>query len=399
MWSVDDETSQAEARVGRVLSEKWRLDRLLGVGGMAAVYEATHRNGMRAAVKVLHASLSCNAEARHRFLSEGVRGEPRPARAGVVTVLDDDEAEDGAAFLVMELAGRGDARGPMVTAADGGCRCTRRSGSALCLLEALDAAHAAGVVHRDVKPENVFVTTEGAIKLLDFGIARVREISLSSQRTQAGVAMGTPSFMPPEQARGRWDEVDARSDVWSLGATLFTLLSGRHVHDGETPNETLLRAMTAAAPSLGSVWSGAPPGVVALVDRALAVAKSERWPSAQAMLAAIHVEEARLLGTGGPSFLVCRGSPGDGGETVAARTALAVGLSMRGASRLWRAFPPRSSPASSRRSSRSSWVRGGRVLAPGQGRPRRLLRPPRGRQRLLRRRPRPRHDRGRARRP
>src|SRR5581483_9335323 len=108
-------------------------------------------------------------------------------------------------------------------------------------LEVLAAAHAKNVVHRDIKPENLFITRAGVLKVLDFGIARVHEARRErATSTRAGVVMGTPAFMAPEQARARWDEVDGRTDLWAVGATMFKLLTGRVVHLAETVNEQLL---------------------------------------------------------------------------------------------------------------------------------------------------------------
>ncbi len=100
--------------------------------------------------------------------------------------------------------------------------------------------------------------------------------------------MGTPAFMPPEQARGLWEHVDARSDVWAVGATMYYLLSGKLVHGGRTPNEQLLEAMTKPAPSLASAGSGASPAVARVVDRALAYEPADRWPDAEQMRDAVR---------------------------------------------------------------------------------------------------------------
>ena len=225
------------------------------------------------------------SEARRRFLSEGYAANA-VKHPGVVSVLDDDVSEDGSAFLVMELL-----EGETLEARASRSGCLPPSEVlpiAASLLEILGAAHAVGVVHRDIKPENVFLTLQGETKILDFGIARVRELSAGNGRTQDGSAMGTPAFMPPEQARGRWDEVDHRTDLWAVGATMFTLLAGRPVHDGATVNEVLLSAMTNAAPLLSTVCPGVSASVAEAVDRALAFDKSDRWPDAATMLGAVR---------------------------------------------------------------------------------------------------------------
>lgn len=284
---LDPFVMRAHARVGEVLREKWRLDVLLGVGGMAAVYAATHRNGSRVAIKILHTELSVNAQVRQRFLREGYVANT-VAHDGAVKVADDDVAEDGSAFLVMELL-------------DGETLEDRRqrSGGRLSeddvlsvaneLLDVLVAAHAKGIVHRDLKPENVFVTRDGRVKVLDFGIARLRELSSSaSTATQSGATMGTPSYMPPEQARGLWDQVDGRSDLWSVGATMFALLSRKEVHSGRTANEVLIAAATQPAPPLASVLPDVSPTVARLVDRALAFDREQRWQDAATMQEAVR---------------------------------------------------------------------------------------------------------------
>jgi serine/threonine protein kinase len=281
---------RAAARVGTSLCKKWRLDRLLGTGGMASVFAATHHNGSRVAIKMLHAELSDSLDIRERFLEEGYAAN-RVGPPGVVTVLDDGVAEDGSVFLVMELL-------------DGQTLeqiCSERRllqfGEALRVadqvLSILERAHRNGVVHRDIKPENVFVTKSGEIRLLDFGIARISQ-SRRTHPTEIGSAMGTPVFMPPEQARGRWEAVDGRSDLWALGATLFWSLSGHFVHEAFTVNEELLLAMTEPARSLGTVLPTAPPEIVALVDRALAFAPEDRFPDATAMRQAVNAVRERL---------------------------------------------------------------------------------------------------------
>ncbi|HQP33923.1 MAG TPA: protein kinase [Polyangiaceae bacterium] len=281
----DPVTARAQARVGAVLRDKWHLDALLGVGGMAAVYAATHRNGARGAIKILHAELSVDAGIRARFLREGYAANTVGHR-GVVRVLDDDVLDDGSVFVVMELL-EGESLESRRERAGGRLPPLDVLSAADQLLDVLVAAHGKGVVHRDLKPENVFVTTGGELKVLDFGIAKLRQSTAGASGTRTGAAMGTPAYMPPEQARGRWEEVDARSDLWAVGATMYTLLTGRLVHEAATINEQLLAAMTVHAPSVAQSGGFAPP-IVALVDRALAFDPAQRWQDASSMQEAVR---------------------------------------------------------------------------------------------------------------
>jgi serine/threonine-protein kinase len=278
--------ARARARLGTVLRDKWRLDGLLGVGGMASVFAATHRNGTRAAVKILHPELTVNALSRQRFLAEG-HAANAVGHPGAVHILDDDVAEDGSLFLVTELLDGETLEHRRVRL--GGRLPEEEVLLAIDqVLDVLVAAHAQGVVHRDLKPENLFLTRSGQIKVLDFGIARLRESKSASRLTQAGDAMGTPPYMAPEHARGLWDEVDARSDLWSVGASMFHLLSGTVVHEGRTVNEQLLGAMTQPAAPLSTLAPATSAPVCALVDRALAFEKDARWPDAATMRAALR---------------------------------------------------------------------------------------------------------------
>jgi serine/threonine-protein kinase len=159
-------------------------------------------------------------------------------------------------------------------------------------------------VHRDIKPENVFVQTNGELKVLDFGIARILDESpRDAAATNTGRMLGTPAFMPPEQAYGRRAEVDAQSDLWSAGATLFTAVAGRVVHLSDTAEETLIKAATEPAPSLASVVEGVPEPVAAFLDKALAAEKADRWASAAAMLDALDAAYRDVFGTPVPQAI------------------------------------------------------------------------------------------------
>jgi serine/threonine-protein kinase len=250
---------------------------------MAVVYAATHRNQMRVAVKMLHPELSLSEDLRRRFLREGYAANS-VGHEGALKVLDDDVAEDGAAFLVLELLDGSSAEqhwerhGHRLPA-----KAVVALGHELC--DVLAAAHAKGIIHRDIKPANLFVTRKGELRVLDFGIARVRDAATSGggNVTTTGVLLGTPAFMPPEQALAQADQMDGRADQWAVGATMFTLVSGRLVHLGDNASQIMIAAATRAAPSLSSVAPGVPPEIVAVIDRALAFQKSDRWPDVGAM--------------------------------------------------------------------------------------------------------------------
>jgi len=179
-----DLLERAKQKIGAVVRDKYTIDGVLGVGGMAVVYKATHRNQAEFALKMLHPELSLHSDVRARFLREGYAANS-VKHPGAVLVVDDDVAEDGAAFLVMELL-RG--RTAEQLASDWGGRLPLDMTLAVAeqLLEVLAAAHEKGIVHRDVKPANLFVTRDGTLKVLDFGIARVRRPGGRGQRPEYG---------------------------------------------------------------------------------------------------------------------------------------------------------------------------------------------------------------------
>ena len=244
------------------MNGKWHVDRLIDVGGMGAVYEATHRNGRRAALKLLHARFALDPEVRKRFLREGYVAN-KIDHPGAVAILDDDIAQDGAPFLVMELLD-GESLSASLSRAGGVLPVADALAITGQVLEVLSAAHDHGIVHRDLKPGNIFVTRTGHAKLLDFGLARIRDGALSLIPTAVGIVMGTAGYMAPEQARGQPDQIDARSDIFAVGAVLFRALSGRRVHEMKTAFDMTLAAMKDPAPSL--------------VDRACRTRDPRSWP-------------------------------------------------------------------------------------------------------------------------
>jgi serine/threonine-protein kinase len=286
--------ARAEARIGKVLREKYRVDSVLGVGGMAVVYAVTHRNQKRFALKILHPELSLRTDIRQRFQREGYAANTLN-HPGAVAILDDDVAEDGSAFLVMELLDGA----PVETVWESLQH--RMSPSAVLaiahqLLDVLAAAHAKSIVHRDIKPANLFLTRDGTIKVLDFGIARVRDATSGMSTTSTGTTLGTPGYMAPEQAIGRTGEIDGQTDVWAVGATMFSLISGQLVHAGESAAHVVVQSATEPARSLAAVCPEVPERVVSVVDRALAFAKADRWPSAMIMRDAVAAAHEAVLG-------------------------------------------------------------------------------------------------------
>lgn len=288
--SVDERTRLAETRLGQRVVGKWRLDRLIGVGGTAAVYEATHLNGNRVALKILHADLAGFADVRARFLAEGYAAN-RVAHPGVVPVRDEGTTEDGAVFLVMDLLS-GQTLADRLEAGKEPLSVGEVLDLAAQLLDVLGQAHARGIVHRDVKPENVFLTRDGRVRLLDFGLARV-DSARPSPPTEPGTTFGTPAFMSPEQAAGNWSELDGRSDLWSLAATMYLMLSNTPVRPEGSATEQLLGAMTRPVRSLGQV-AALPRSVVAVVDRALAFDRDARFPDANSMRLALRAVQLEL---------------------------------------------------------------------------------------------------------
>jgi serine/threonine-protein kinase len=271
----------ATGRIGQTIDDTWRLVRLLGTGGMGQVFEAVASDGRRVALKLLRPELAAHPEIVRRFVRERTASRRIDHRAFVPIIADGTTAE-GAPYLVMELVDGQTLRatvkrdGPLPEAR------VRQIGAEL--LEAIAAAHAAGVLHRDVKPDNVAIDRDGALRILDFGIARISagddDASTTVSATVTGQMLGTPAYMPPEQARAIPSQIDERADVFATAATLVFLLTGKAARPA---TGTLFEAMTQPVPSVRTLAPEVSPALARVLDRALSFDKGDRFPSALAM--------------------------------------------------------------------------------------------------------------------
>ncbi len=287
---MDPDEVIAAQRVGSSVGD-WKLERVLGVGGMASVFAARRADGRAAAVKLLHAYLHGIDEIEKRFLREGPIGQALaavgPKCAGLPQIWESGVTPEGTAYLVMEILD-----GETVfdrLARVGVMPVDHVLWIAQQVLEVLVLAHGHGVVHRDLKPENLLVTHGGQVKVLDFGIARVlqdlpNQASLPEKtRTRTGTAMGSSWYMAPEQAIGNISAIDGRTDLFSLGATMYHLLAGRPIHGDLFDANLLIATATAQAAPLASVAPDVDAHVCAVVDRAIAFKGAERYPDASIM--------------------------------------------------------------------------------------------------------------------
>jgi eukaryotic-like serine/threonine-protein kinase len=282
-------------RVGSTLRGKWRLDALIGLGGMAAVYAATHRNGQRAAIKVLHEEFARDSKVSERFLMEGYVAN-RVGHPGCVSVLDDDVSENGEPFLVMELL-EGE------TLRDFWKRTGRRVPPvdvlriAAQILDCLEACHAQGVIHRDLKPANIFLTKSGQVKILDFGVAQLR-YATTNESSGGPTAVGTPAYMSPEQAMGLTDQLDGRTDLFSVGAIIHALCTGRRINHAKSEQEALMMAATTPVPSVARIAPDLPLEIICIIDKALAWDRRNRYGAAGEMRVAV-LEALDRIAAGG----------------------------------------------------------------------------------------------------
>ena len=274
------QAQQGAELIGRTLSRTYHVERLLGGGGMGAVYAARHvRTGGIFAVKVLHRETAADAEIYKRFQDEA-KTVSALRHPHIVQVTDFDQDEDGTPFIVMELLEGEDLYQRL-------CRVRRLSipeviDIARQVGSALHAAHDKGIVHRDVKPQNIFLVrheiaemvTEVA-KVVDFGISKIRRNG--AQMTRDMTLLGTPQFMSPEAALGQNSAIDGRADQWSLAVIMYLCLTGRLPFDSENPVGVLYMVVHERAVPIKQLAPEVPDHVIAAIERAMSKNKEERF--------------------------------------------------------------------------------------------------------------------------
>jgi serine/threonine-protein kinase len=267
---------------GDILGARFRLVDKVGEGGMGVVWLAhDEKLGCDVALKILHAALLGDEHSAARLRNEA-RAAAKVAHPGICRVLDVGEHVE-TPFLVMELL-RGQSLAALLER-DKTLAPELAVSVAESVLETLAAAHAEGVLHRDMKPENVFLCDDGTVKVLDFGVAKILDEGTREKLTRTGALIGTPAYMAPEQARGL--PSDERSDVWSVGVMLFEMLSGSLPFSAANYQGMLMAIATNRAPSIADRAPSLDAELVALVDRALAVSLSERWSDARSFATAL----------------------------------------------------------------------------------------------------------------
>ncbi len=272
-------------KIGDTIDGKYQIVRLLGEGGMGAVYEGLNtRIHRRVAIKVLHAGVAGNEEAIKRFEREA-QAAGRIGSKHIVEVLDLGDLPGGERYMVMEfLDGE-----PLSSRIARGKMSPRDVATiVVSMLDGLEAAHQAGIVHRDLKPDNVFLLSKGNFtKIVDFGISKFNALGGEFSMTRTGAVMGTPYYMAPEQAKGGRD-VDHRADVYAVGVILYQAVVGAVPFDAATFNELLFKIVLETPPSMLAVAPGIDPSFVEIVEKAMARELSARYQTAAELKAALE---------------------------------------------------------------------------------------------------------------
>jgi len=278
----------ADFLIGRVLGGAYKIERLIGEGGMGQVYEASHtRIPRKFAVKVLSIKMTTVPTVVARFQREAMIGS-RLGHDHIVAVTDFDTTDDGFPYLVMELLEGKDLSGTLM--AEGALTPVRATSILRQVLLALSAAHAEGVVHRDMKPENIMLCRKrggGEIaKVMDFGISKV--LTSDSIVTSHSQLLGTPWYMAPEQAEGRIKEIDHRTDLFSLGLIYYNMLTGRMPFEGDSVPSVLYQVVHKAPPPLADISPELPAGLGKVVEQAIEKESDKRFQSANDFVEAVQ---------------------------------------------------------------------------------------------------------------
>ncbi len=287
---------QAQARLGEMLGQRYELLSVLGAGSGGSVFRARDsvtRNEV--ALKLLHEKLKGSEGARRRFERE-VTAASSVHHPNIVRMLDRGLEPDGTPYQVLELL---DGRALEAAGEDGPLEVAAAVDVTRQLLAALSAVHLQGYVHRDVKPENIFLTRSPdghlQVKLIDFGVARLLSDPLSALTTEDDMVLGSPSFMSPEQVSND-HALSPATDVWQTGAVLFYMLAGRPPFQDPNLSKLLVRVARDPAPSVTNFRPDCPAAVAAVVTGALRRNPEHRYPDAHHMSVALHkaAKEARL---------------------------------------------------------------------------------------------------------
>jgi serine/threonine-protein kinase len=272
--------------IGRILDNKYRIVRVIGVGGMGTVYEAEHiLISWHVALKILSQEFVADPDVVERFFLEATSASAI-GHPNIVEIYDVGREDDKTVYIVMELL-KGTSLADRIDA-ETRLDPTAAAAIAVQVLSALCAAHGMGIVHRDLKAANVFLAVDSRdrqeVKLLDFGIAKIGRIGAPGfGLTQDGLVMGTPFYVSPEQARGA-NDLDARIDIWGVGVMLYEMLTGTLPYDGENYNELLSRILLEEPRPMLEIVPELPPELVAIVEKAMQKDRNNRYASAEAML-------------------------------------------------------------------------------------------------------------------
>lgn len=294
--AVDPVEPSHEHLVGTTINGKYRLLRLLGAGGMGAVYEAEDPMlRRRVALKLMKEAIATHEGLVQRFVREA-RAADAIQHPNIVRVIELARDTETQIFYIVQELLIGENLSDRLER-EGRFSCEEALTIMSPILDALGAAHDCGILHRDVKPENVFLHQDAKAgmvpKLIDFGISKMNEAQPGLSKTQTGTALGTPYYMSPEQVRGD-SNIDARADLWSAAVMMFELITGKRPFRGENYNILILRIMTDRAPTALSIEPSVPTEVSAVIERALDPSRDNRYRTAAELKYALQraVEEA-----------------------------------------------------------------------------------------------------------